>query len=66
MQVAALCGTHAFYRSKVQALGSTEIFLRCTIMASSYLHCVVRLKWRSVWKYSTKQNESTYRLLNRC
>jgi len=56
MQVATLCGTYAFYRSKVWALRSTERILRCTVMASSYLHCVIPLKWRSVWKSSTSLN----------
>jgi len=64
MQVSALCSTHAFYRSKATALRSTESVLRYTVMAWSYLHCVVPLKWCSVWKSSTTQNESTYRLMN--
>jgi len=63
-QVAALCGTHAFYRSKATALSSTERVLCCTLIAWSYLHYVVPLKWRSVWKSSAAQNESTSRILN--
>jgi len=64
MKVAALCGTNAFNRSKVAALRSSEGVLRCIVMARSYLHCVVPLKGRNVWKSSTTQNESTYRFLN--